>query len=87
VPDGVQAIVAFAVLSCYGLAQTGSPQAKSEPVSLAKGGQEWVEETLRGLSLEEKVGQMLQVRSYADYQSVEAGEMVSGTILLWGEKR
>ena len=34
----------------------------------------WAQNTLSRLSLEEKVGQMLQVRYYADYQSFESAE-------------
>jgi len=70
----VQVLTAFALLSCWGLAQTGSPQDKSEPVRLTQDGQQWVEATLRGLSLEEKVGQMLQVRSYAEYPNFETAD-------------
>ena len=66
--------VAFAVLSCWGLAQTRSAQDKPEPVRLTKGGRKWVEATLRGLSLEEKVGQMLQVRSYGEYPNFETAD-------------
>jgi len=43
-------------------------------VSLTNEGREWTERTLSGLTLEEKVGQMLQVRFYADYQSLESAE-------------
>jgi beta-N-acetylhexosaminidase len=34
----------------------------------------WVEQTLKHLSLEEKVGQMLQVRGYVDYKDYEGPE-------------
>ncbi|HKV64458.1 MAG TPA: glycoside hydrolase family 3 N-terminal domain-containing protein [Candidatus Acidoferrum sp.] len=34
----------------------------------------WVEDTLKDLSLEEKVGQMLQVRYYLDYKSFDSPE-------------
>ncbi len=52
-------------------------QEKPKPVALTKEGQEWVEETLKGLSLEEKVGQMLQVRCYADYASLDSADYKS----------
>jgi beta-N-acetylhexosaminidase len=62
-------ILGFAIVSCFCFAQAKAQQVKSKPVTLTKEGQEWVEETLKGLSLEEKVGQMLQIRCFADYPS------------------
>jgi beta-N-acetylhexosaminidase len=38
------------------------------------GGQQWVEETLKKLSLEEKVGQMLQFRCFEDYPGFNSAE-------------
>jgi len=35
---------------------------------------EWVQQTLNGLLLQEKVGQMLQVRYYADYEGFDNAE-------------
>jgi beta-N-acetylhexosaminidase len=61
-----QVIITFAIVSCCCLAHARSKEDKSEPVTLTKEGQKWVEETLKSLSLEEKVGQMLQVRAYID---------------------
>lgn len=37
-------------------------------------GREWVDQTLKELSLEEKVGQMLQVRYYLDYKNFDGPE-------------
>jgi len=37
------------------------------PVKLTEDGRKWAEETLKKLTLEEKVGQILQIRYYADY--------------------
>jgi beta-N-acetylhexosaminidase len=54
-----------------------SQQVGSTPPPLTKQDQEWVDETLNGLSLEEKVGQMLQVRCYADYASLESADYKS----------
>lgn len=68
------AALACAVLAGRGLCQTPAAQVKSAPLSLTQDGETWVEATLRGLSLEEKVGQMLQVRSYADYANFEAAD-------------
>ncbi|HEX4603423.1 MAG TPA: glycoside hydrolase family 3 protein [Candidatus Angelobacter sp.] len=39
------------------------------PVELNKEGRRWVEQTLKNLSLEEKVGQMLSVRYFTDFQN------------------
>jgi beta-N-acetylhexosaminidase len=47
------------------------------PSSRVLESQEWVERILRSLSLEEKVGQMLQIRYYGDYSSFEAPEFVN----------
>jgi beta-N-acetylhexosaminidase len=39
------------------------------PVELNNDGRRWAEQTLKQLSLEEKVGQMLSVRYYTDFQN------------------
>jgi beta-N-acetylhexosaminidase len=51
-----------------------NPQPESASLALTKGAQKWVEETLKRLSLGEKVGQMLQVRCYPQYQSFEGAD-------------
>ncbi|MGA2631741.1 MAG: glycoside hydrolase family 3 N-terminal domain-containing protein [Terriglobia bacterium] len=70
-------ILGFAILLSVFLAQAESQQAGSTPLPPTKQDQEWVDETLKGLSLEEKVGQMLQVRCYADYPSLESADYKS----------
>lgn len=50
-------------------AQTTPQREGTEPVQLTKGGEEWVATTLRSLSLEEKVGQMIMDRCFLDYSS------------------
>src|SRR6266568_880364 len=65
---------AIAVLPCFCFGQTKAPQDNSGPVKLTKAGHEWVEQTLKGLSLEEKVGQMLQVRYFADYRNFKSND-------------
>jgi len=45
-------------------------------VELTKDGQHWVEQTLKKLSLEEKVGQMLSVRYYTDFQNFTSNSYV-----------
>src|SRR5438874_13415827 len=42
---------------------------KPEPVRLTDEGRRWVEHTLKKLSLEEKVGQMLNIRYFTDFQN------------------
>lgn len=46
---------------------------KPEPLHLSADGQRWVEHTLKSLSLEEKVGQMLNVRYFTDFQNFDSG--------------
>src|SRR5947209_6985939 len=67
-----ETILGIAMVSCFCFAHAKGQQVNSKPVALAKEGQEWVEETLKGLSLEEKVGQMLQVRYYVDYPDFDS---------------
>ncbi|MGH9569753.1 MAG: glycoside hydrolase family 3 N-terminal domain-containing protein, partial [Candidatus Angelobacter sp.] len=45
--------------------------AKAQPVELTKDGRHWTEQTLKKLSLEEKVGQMLCVRYYMDFENFD----------------
>jgi beta-N-acetylhexosaminidase len=42
---------------------------KAAPVELNSAGRRWAEQTLKTLSLEEKVGQMLSVRYFTDFQN------------------
>ena len=70
-------ILGFAVLLWVFLAQAESQQVELTPQLITNQGKEWVDETLKGLSLEEKVGQMLQVRCYADYASLDSADYKS----------
>lgn len=45
---------------------------KAGPVQLTAEGNKWAEKTLRKMSLEEKIGQMIQIRAYADFLNVES---------------
>ncbi|MGC2694414.1 MAG: glycoside hydrolase family 3 N-terminal domain-containing protein [Candidatus Angelobacter sp.] len=45
---------------------------KAEQLHLSADGQRWVEHTLKSLSLEEKVGQMLNVRYFTDFQNFDS---------------
>lgn len=42
------------------------------PVTLTKEGRRWVDQTMKKLSLEEKVGQMMNVRYFTDFQNFES---------------
>src|SRR5262245_43478898 len=44
---------------------------KPSPVGLTKEGRHWAAQTLRKLTLEEKVGQMFSVRYFTDFQNFE----------------
>ena len=44
------------------------------PVQLTKDGDKWAEKTLRRLSLEEKVGQMLMMRAIVEFRNVDSPE-------------
>lgn len=47
---------------------------KAGPVQLTSEGNKWAERTLKKMSLEEKIGQLIQVRAYADFLNVESDE-------------
>jgi beta-N-acetylhexosaminidase len=63
----------FLAILCAGLlvslTEAEDHFSKAEPVHLTGDGQRWVEKTLKHLSLEEKVGQMLNVRYFTDFQN------------------
>ena len=65
-------IVATLVCCASGYAQGN--KAKLVPGRVTKAGRQWAEQTLKRLSLEEKIGQMLQIRSYADYRNFDSIE-------------
>ena len=60
--------------SCSTLFGNGNEDDRPRAVALTNAGRIWVESTLKSLTLEEKVGQMLQVRYYLDYKSFEGPE-------------
>ena len=47
---------------------------KAGPVQLTSEGNKWAEKALKKMSLEEKIGQMIQIRAYADFLNVESDE-------------
>jgi beta-N-acetylhexosaminidase len=67
-------LMLFFILLGFRSAVTGHEENGPRALTLTNEGRKWVEETLKSLSLEEKVGQMLQVRYYLDYTSFESSE-------------
>jgi len=61
--------VLCAVLLLLSPALAQGPYSKAAPPELTRDGRRWVEQTLKKLSLEEKVGQMLSVRYFTDFQN------------------
>lgn len=57
-------------LPCAG--QNKAEYQKPGPVKLTDDGRRWVEHTLKKLSLEEKVGQMLNIRYFTDFQNFDS---------------
>ncbi|HXE91348.1 MAG TPA: glycoside hydrolase family 3 protein [Terriglobales bacterium] len=47
------------------------------PVRLTRGGEKWAERTLRGMSLEEKVGQMFMLKAPAQFLNLESPEYLA----------
>lgn len=45
------------------------------PVQLTREGDRWAERTLRGLTLEEKIGQMLMVRAIVEFRNLDSPEL------------
>src|SRR5579872_3165141 len=60
------------VLSPMGFAQDSGRN--PAPVQLTNEGRKWVDETLKSMSLEEKVGQVLQIRYYSNFQNFDSEE-------------
>src|SRR5579859_536914 len=56
------------------LCVAGEKYQKPGPVELTKGGRQSVDRTLKKLSLEEKVGQMLNIRYFTNFQNFESDE-------------
>src|SRR5215471_2662109 len=53
-------------------AWAANPYSKPQPAQLNKNGRRWAAQTLKKLSLEEKVGQILNVRYFTDFQNFES---------------
>ena len=68
-------LLTAAALVCLSLSLFAEDRfSKAEPVHLTSDGQRWVQKTLQGLSLEEKVGQMLNVRYFTDFQNFSSAD-------------
>src|SRR5215469_13332649 len=62
------------IVLVFSLASVAADPHPPEAVQLTKDGRHWVEKTLAKLSLEEKVGQMLNVRYFTDFQNFESDD-------------
>jgi beta-N-acetylhexosaminidase len=60
--------VCFLTLSCA----AAEPYLRPGPVKLTDDGRRWAKRTVKKLSLEEKVGQMLSLRYFTDFQNVDS---------------
>lgn len=69
-------LLTFVILQGHCCGQEKSQQNGLERLRITKNGEKWIEQTLGKLSLEEKVGQMLQVRYYADYRDFNELEYI-----------
>jgi len=63
-------IIVFLLVSFYSFAK--EKYLANKPVELTKNGRHWAEKTLKHLSLEEKVGQMIQVRYFMDFENFDS---------------
>jgi beta-N-acetylhexosaminidase len=63
-------IVAASQLLAHRSSQTQNPPTQNPPLydGLNPGRRHWAEQTMKQLSVEEKIGQMLQIRVYGDYR-------------------
>ncbi len=69
----VNTVLFVSLFPCLCLAQLSDKQ-EQIVVGPSSIGAQWVSETLKGLTLEEKVGQMLQIRYYADDANFDSAE-------------
>jgi beta-N-acetylhexosaminidase len=67
---GILFVVPVLPLLCV----AGEKYQKPAPVELTNDGRHWVERTLKKLSLEEKVGQMLNIRYFTNFQNFDSDE-------------
>src|SRR5450432_643518 len=61
------------IIFAFSLCATAADRfAKPRPVELTKDGRQWATHTLKKLTLEEKIGQMLSVRYFMDFENFDA---------------
>ena len=72
-------VLASVLLSSFLCARTNTPPDNPDRAKMTTDGRAWVEQTVKSLSLEEKVGQMLQVRYCADYRDFDIRMSAAGT--------
>lgn len=66
--------ISLFVLLLISFAFAAEQYQKPGPVQLTNEGRRWVEKTLKNLSLEEKVGQMLNIRYFTDFQNFDSDD-------------
>src|SRR5579872_6394238 len=66
-------LIALFLLAASGFAKE-EKFSKAGPVQLTPDGNRWAEKTLKKLSLEEKIGQVIQVRTYFDFMNTQSDE-------------
>jgi len=64
----------FVTLLCSSSDVVRRDEDRLTTLRLTNDGRKWIQETLNSLTLDEKVGQMLQVRYYLDYKSFDSPE-------------
>ncbi|HEX4641911.1 MAG TPA: glycoside hydrolase family 3 N-terminal domain-containing protein, partial [Candidatus Acidoferrales bacterium] len=66
-------LLALSLMATSGSTQKNSPPAHSaKPAKLSAEGERWVSQTLKQMSLDEKIGQLFAVWAYGAYQSAES---------------
>lgn len=65
---------ALLIIGVSGVCATAQPAQRPGPVQITQDGHHWVEETLKKLSLEEKVGQMLSIRYFTNFQNFDSDD-------------
>src|SRR5881296_1206662 len=70
----VQTLLTLALFPCSCFPQASATGEQPRRVTLTEEGREFVASSLKRLSLQEKIGQMLQVRYFADYPDFESTE-------------
>src|SRR5215475_8822791 len=67
-------LMAFLFAAAVQLAVATDTFSKPGPVQTTQEGRQWVERTLARLSLEEKIGQMMNIRYFTDFQNFDSDD-------------